>query len=195
MKNVWEQGAVSTPPTAPSTPSVGWPTDGVLGSQPPTIPGAYLFYMLVAELMNLVIGAGLTPNASDVTQVFTAVETIVNTAVSGLQTTIAGWFTGTNQSYTANGYQKLPGGGIWNWTSQSISAGDTDVTVTYAAPFTTFSAVPVPSVVDPSVSGGNESNFLGLSVISYSLTGCVIGLGQNGGGTRTVTLAVTCVGK
>ena len=193
----------------------GLPTDGdpTTGAGA-TEPGAYWFYMIMMELINLVLGAGLTLNGGVLTQVLAAVQAIAGSAAAAAQsaaitaaTTLAtaartgavadvvALFTGVNASYTANGFQKLPGGGIRNWCSQAAtSIADAEVTLTYAKPFTAFSAIPIPAVVDPSVASGNESNALILSVVSFSLTGCVIAVGQNGGGARNVTVGATVDG-
>jgi len=214
MDKIFDADVSATAPATPG-PANGYPTDGDLGTgAAATTIGAYWFYMITAELLALVVGAGLTPNGAVLTQVFAAVSTIASNAASAAQTaaisaattlataahdtalsTVLGWFTGSNASYTPNGYQVLPGGGIRNWCQQAVTGlADGEVTFTYAKPFTSFSAVPVPSVVDPGRSG-DESNFLGISVISYSLTGCVVAYGQNGGGARNVTAAVVVDGK
>jgi hypothetical protein len=214
MDKLFFAAVSSTAPVATGyvngNPTDGDPTTGVGATE----PGAYWFYMITMELLNLISGAGITFNGAVLTQVFAAVQAIANTAAAAAQSAaisaatslaaaartgavsdVVALFTGSNASYTANGWQVLPGGGIRNWTSQAVvGAANTTVTVTYAKPFTTFSAIPVPSVVDPARSG-DESNFLGLSVVSYSLTGCVIAMGQNGGGARNVTLGTLCDGK
>ena len=74
MKLAFESGASGTPPTPPSSPSVGYPQDGVLGVNPPTVPGAYAFYQLFAELLTVITAAGLTPNLASVTQLKAALE-------------------------------------------------------------------------------------------------------------------------
>lgn len=103
-------------------------------------------------------------------------------------------FTGSNQSLGSNGYQKLPGGLILQNTSTFVAgAANTVVSVTYPIAFPTASGIPIPSVVDPSESGG-ASNTLGLSIVSYSTTGCTVALAQNGGGARDVTLGLLVPG-
>ena len=104
-------------------------------------------------------------------------------------------FTGSNQSLGTTGWQKLPGGFVFQRVQQSVSgAANNEVTVTYPIAFTTYSDLPIPAIQDPA-RVGDESNFLGLSVVSHSLTGCVIAMGQNGGGARDVTLTVFATGK
>ncbi len=64
MDRQWEANAIGTPPTAPISPSTGYPTDGVIGVTPPTTPGAFLWYMLVEEIRKVIADAGITPSAS-----------------------------------------------------------------------------------------------------------------------------------
>ncbi len=118
-------------------------------------------------------------------------------SITGVPTfTLESEFTGSNQSTSVNGFQKIPGGKIFQECDVSVpSAADIDVTVTYPLAFPTHGKAPIPSVVDPSVASGNESNALILSVISYTNAGCVIGMGQNGGGARDVTLHVEVTGN
>lgn len=224
MDKIWEANASETVPT-PGTEN-GYPSDGDIDSgTPATVPGAYWFWMITAELLALIVGAGLTPNGSMLNQVFLAVQamaaeaqeaaieaattlataahdtavatatTLANAAQAAAQTTVLGWFTGANQSLTVNGYQRFPGGYIQQRVQQSVpGAADLEVTFTYPVAFTSYSNIPIPSVQDPA-RAGDESNALLLSVISYSLTGCVIALGQNGGGARDVVLGAFIDGE
>lgn len=75
MKMLFESGASLTPPTPPSPGSAGYPTNGVLGSVAPTVPGAYAWYQLMQEIVGVIEAAGLTPSATDVTQLQQALET------------------------------------------------------------------------------------------------------------------------
>jgi hypothetical protein len=132
MKMLFESGASGTAPTPPSPGSAGYPSDGNLStSTPPTIPGAYAFYQLFAELLHVITAAGLTPDASNVTQLKSALDTLY--ASSGAYLTTAN-FTGGNQSLAANGYQRLPGGLILQWGTASVAFGTTQ-TVTFPTTF------------------------------------------------------------
>ena len=289
MDKIFEANVSTTAPTVGT--ANGFPTDGDLDTgTPATIPGAGWFWMVTKELLELIEGAGIEPDGSDLTQVFGAVsalasaaasqaesaaiaqaetlaaeaqaaaitqagtlaseaqaaaiaqaetlaseaqaaaiaqagtlateaqaaaitqagtlasnaetaaiaeaETLATQAQTNAQNTVLSWFTGSNQSTAENGYQKLPGGRIEQECDVFVSgAGDTDVTVTYPITFPNFGKPPLPSIVDGSVAGGNESNFLGLTVISFSNSGCVIGMGQNGGGARDVTLHIEVTGR
>lgn len=68
--DMFESGASDTPPSPPVNPSIGYPSNGNAeqGIQP-TVPGAYFFYALAEELKNMVLAAGLTPDASKTNQV------------------------------------------------------------------------------------------------------------------------------
>ena len=189
MDKAFEANVVSTAPPLPT--AIGYPSDGNPSAGAlPTIAGAGWFWMITAELLHVLTLGAVTPDATLTTQLGTAIQNMINAGLA----TVLGWFTGANQSYTPNGFQMLPGGGIRNWTYTAVTIATGEVTVTYAKPFTTFSAVPMPSVVDTNLVG-DESNFLGLAVSSYSLTGCVISCGPNGGGSRAVIIATTTDGK
>ena len=70
MDRSFSSGALGTPPAAPGSPSIGYPTAGnPAGSVPATKPGAYWYYMITEELLALVAAAGLTPALGTLTQV------------------------------------------------------------------------------------------------------------------------------
>lgn len=214
MNNIFNSNVGGTPPDMTGGVQ-GYPQDGdPTTSRAATRPGARWFWAVTKEILNVIAAGSIAPDAATLNQMANAIQTIANNAAAAAQaaaisaattlasaaqaaaqSTVLGWFTGSNQLYAANGYQVLPGGGIHNWTSTGVTAiADAEVTVTYSKPFTSFSAIPVPTVVDPA-RAGDESNFLGLSVVSYNLSGCVIAMGQNGGGARNVTLGVSVYGK
>jgi hypothetical protein len=132
MKNSWLANALATPPAVPSLPSVGYPTGGdPATSTPATNPGAYWFHMITMELLNVITAAGLTPDASNLTQLKAALDALYAGAGGALTT---GNFTGSNQSLASNGYQKLPGGLILQWGSISMAFPST-TTVTFPVAF------------------------------------------------------------
>jgi hypothetical protein len=61
-------------------------------------------------------------------------DTNTNT-LSGNVSSISSFFTGTNQSLTTNGYQRLPGGLIVQWFRGGIPLGSPSVTVTLPIAF------------------------------------------------------------
>ena len=210
-------GNVSTT-TAPDTTDyvLGYPTDGdPTTAAGATEPGAGWFWMMTAELLNLVTGASITPNGASLTQVYQAVNTIAGAAATAAQaaaiaaaTTLAtaartgavsdvlALFTGTNQDLTAaSGFQYLPGNQLHQWVEEDVTGADvSSVTFAYPKSFGSNYGIPQVTVLDASLAGGS-SNFLGTGVVSRSASGCVISLGENGGGARNVTVRVDVWGK
>lgn len=215
MDRVFAANVSTTAPTAPTGGVKGYPQDGdITSGKAPTVPGAYAFWQLFAEMLNLVVTAGETPDVSNLTQVAAAVQTISNTAAASAQVAaitaaatdattkansahsaavsdVNAEFTGTHQQLTiAGGWQDIPGGQIHQWMEQfQAAAGNSSITVTYAKAFPTHAGIPQVTISDPSLSGGS-SNFLGYGVVSHSLTGCVIATGLNGGSPRDITVRV-----
>ena len=68
--------AGATPPAKPASPSVGYPQSATPGVTPATTPGPFWFYKVGEELRGIIVGAGLTPDDSDLTQVLTALEAL-----------------------------------------------------------------------------------------------------------------------
>lgn len=87
----------------------------------------------------LIAAAGLTPNGSvdtaNSSQYYTALNTLLANAASGKVSLTA--FTGSNQSLTTNGWQKLPGGLIIQWGTTGTINGGSNATVTLPIAFTT----------------------------------------------------------
>lgn len=74
-----------TPPVL-GTAVKGYPQDGNLGAGTiATIPGAYAFWQVYAEMLGLITDAGETPDPSNLTQVATAVHTIASSAAAAAQ--------------------------------------------------------------------------------------------------------------
>lgn len=61
-------GAGGNPPSAPGTPSNGYPQAGMPGVSDPTTPGPHWFYKVGEALRNIITGAGLTPSDADLAQ-------------------------------------------------------------------------------------------------------------------------------
>ena len=71
----WLSGASATPPVAPSSPSVGYPTGGNPStSTPPTNPGPYWPHAVGEELRAVIVAGGLTPNAAVLNQLLLALN-------------------------------------------------------------------------------------------------------------------------
>jgi hypothetical protein len=77
----YQSGAAASPPSAPASPSTGYPTNGdPSGPTPATLPGDYWFYKVGEELRAVISGAGLTPSDSDLTQLFEAIVGVSSSA-------------------------------------------------------------------------------------------------------------------
>lgn len=142
MDRAWKSGASATPPVAPSSPSIGYPTSGDAGGGvPKTVPGPHWHHMITEELRNIIVAAGLTPSHLAVNQVLSALQALF---VGGAS------FTGANQSLGGNGYQKLPGGFILQWaTGVTDSSGNITLTNPVA-----FSVGPIGGIANEAVPSG-----------------------------------------
>lgn len=79
MKQVYYSNASETAPTLPSTAVEGFPQDGTItGNGSATVPGAYWFYMISKELENVIQQGGLTPDATDLTQLSQVIANLTN---------------------------------------------------------------------------------------------------------------------
>jgi hypothetical protein len=101
--NLWKSGASATPPAAPTSPSVGYPTGGdpALGIEP-TTGGAYWFYQLSQEIQALLTAAGITPDHTNLTQLLSAMNVLYSQG--GTLQNLAGTANGisANVAYTAD---------------------------------------------------------------------------------------------
>lgn len=77
MDRVYQANAVGTPPATVSS-SGNYPTAGSQATgQKATVPGAYWFYSITEEIRNAIIAAGLSPDASKVNQLASALAKFV----------------------------------------------------------------------------------------------------------------------
>jgi len=75
MDRAFSSGASGSAPTAPASPSVGYPTAGNPSTgTPATKPGPYWYHMIVEELLAVIGVAGLTPAQGNLTQLLTALR-------------------------------------------------------------------------------------------------------------------------
>jgi hypothetical protein len=116
----FESGASASPPSAPASPSSGYPTDGNPGTGvPATIPGSYWAHQIGEELRAVIAAAGLTPDHTNLDQLLAALN--------------AGW--GMAKSINTSGYLTLPGGIIIQWGEATTNAsGVANVTLPIAFP-------------------------------------------------------------
>jgi hypothetical protein len=83
----YESGASATPPSAPTTPSNGYPQEGVPGVTPPTVPGAHWYYKIGEALRAIVAGSGQTPSDADLNQLLKGLKRFAGGNVTTLTAT------------------------------------------------------------------------------------------------------------
>jgi hypothetical protein len=92
----FQSAASATPPTAPVSPSSGYPTNGNPATgTPATLPGEYWFHQIGEELRTIIAAAALTPDKANLTQLLTALRS------AGVFTTPAQFDNSTLVSTTA----------------------------------------------------------------------------------------------
>lgn len=147
MDRAYASGSSGTAPTAPVSPSIGFPTAGNPGTATPaTKPGPWWYHMVTEELRKVIVDAGLTPDHTDLAQLSAAVQALASVAAS---TGEIAAFSAVNKfirpdrlasafanSLAASGYQKLPGGLIFQWgTTASIASSVSSGTITFPIAF------------------------------------------------------------
>lgn len=111
----WEADAIVSPPTAPVSPSDGYPTNGdPLSAQNATEPGAWWFHAIGEELRNVIEAAGLTPDHTLLTQLLDALRSV------GVFQTPTQFDSSTKASTTA--FVKNSGIQTSNFVSYSVAA-------------------------------------------------------------------------
>lgn len=135
----YQSGASATPPTAPSSPSIGYPTEGSPGTTPASQPGAYWFHQLAEELRAIQVAAGVTPDKSTLNQLLTALQALF-AAKSGATSQAFQAADGASGKQVVNisqfgaifgtsGKQYLPGGHLFQWGRTTFSSGTDSLTV------------------------------------------------------------------
>lgn len=89
-----------------------------------------------------------------------------------------------------NGHKISPSGDIEQWLEQTFGAGSIIITITYPFPFPNSANMPRVCAANPAASGtGNQ--FIGVTPVTWSQTGCTIDLGSvPGGGGGVLALDV-----
>lgn len=87
MKQLYEANTSATPPAPPSPGETNYPQSGGAGVLA-TKPGAYFYYMVTRTLLDPITTAGLTPSATDMTQLTAAIN-VLATAVAQTAATVA----------------------------------------------------------------------------------------------------------
>lgn len=78
MDRTFESGSAASPPSAPASPSTGYPTAGNPSlAIPATKPGPWWYHMINEELRAVISAAGITPDHEDVTQLMQAIQSLI----------------------------------------------------------------------------------------------------------------------
>lgn len=75
----WASGASATPPAAPASPSMGYPTTGdPLTATPATKGGAFWFHQIGEEMRAVLVAAGITPSTANNAQLLEAIQRLID---------------------------------------------------------------------------------------------------------------------
>ena len=116
----WLAAASATPPTAPTSPSSGYPTDGNPSTATPaTNPGAYAFHAIGEELRNVIVAGGQTPTLGTLTQLLSALDARYVPAAGASKTgvVVVGDYTSISALLTVTFPTAFPPIGAWGWGS------------------------------------------------------------------------------
>lgn len=102
MDRAYAAGATGSPPTAPASPSIGYPTAGnPATATPATKPGAYWYHAVTEELMGVIVAAGITPAQGTLTQLKQALDAMYSGAsIAGNFSNLKASATGTSAAIT-----------------------------------------------------------------------------------------------
>ncbi len=129
MDRNYASNTIATPPVVPASPSTGFPQGGG-ASGDPTTPGAYWYHMITESLRNVIVEAGLTPDASDLTLLTLAIQALGSSAVAGGLPT---GFIGHHRRSTAPaGWVELKAGTIGNVGSGGTVRANADTASLFA---------------------------------------------------------------
>lgn len=205
-------------PTLPAGAVKGFPQDGDLATNKlPTIPGAYAFWQVFAELLNLQTAGGVTADAATLTQVATAVQAIAASAAASAETAaiaaaaadatskasaahsgavsdVNAEFTGTHQQLGVNGWQDFPGGLIRQRKSTTVTPSGVFVTITYPKAFPHTCYGPRVQTQNSGATSGGANNFVGVELISFTLVDCVVSPGAVVAGGPSVVIMLDVEG-
>ena len=119
MDRTYQANTSGTAPTLAAGSETGYPTAGSKATgQQATVPGPYWFHMVTEELRNAIVGMGLTPSASSLNQLATALGKLLPTSGGTMTGPIK--FDGSYDIYTANSTNQIS---IHNTSSASGGAG------------------------------------------------------------------------
>lgn len=145
MDHAFLSGASATPPSAPVSPSIGYPTAGNPGTgTPPTSPGPWLYHMLIEEIRNVIVAGGITPDQTAVNQLLLALRsagvfTTQSSTDNSTKVATTAWAkSGFLVSLASNGYIKFPdwmGGLIIQWGQSGNIAANSSQAIAFPIAF------------------------------------------------------------
>lgn len=107
----FESGASASPPSAPVSPSSGYPTNGNPGTgTPATVPGEWWFHQVGEELRAVLDAGGITPDHTALTQLRDAIYSIVGVgaiAFFAKNTAPTGWLKANGAAVSRTTYAAL----------------------------------------------------------------------------------------
>lgn len=74
MQSAFLSGASASPPTMPTSPSLGYPVPGNPGVSLATKPGAWWYHMMTQEVCNVLLAAGIAPDQANLAQLLAAMR-------------------------------------------------------------------------------------------------------------------------
>lgn len=144
-------------------------------------PNMALYAPIASPTFTGTPAAPTAANGTSTTQL--ATTAFVNNAI-----VFTGNATQGTKTYVASGIIEQ-----WFESFQSQAGGAT-VSISFPVAFVNSVARPFVSIYDANMSTLGSSNFVAAQIVSYSKTGCVVNIGQNGGGLRDVTLSISVRG-
>lgn len=183
MDRAFSSGSSASPPAAPASPSIGYPTSGNSGTgTPATKPGPYWYHMITEELRGIIAAAGLTPTQADVTQLLQALR------AAGVFTTPAQFDNTTKAATTAFVQRAL--GNMNGANSYSVTSA---IPASQAGSLILFSGAAGQTLTLPALSTATQPVGSKYTVENYGGNAVTIaapsGVFTNGGGAATYVLA------
>lgn len=112
-----ESGAAAAPPSAPTSPSMGYPTKGnPSAGTPASKGGVYWHYQIGEELRAILVAAGITPDHTNLTQLLSAIRVLDNIAAP------VGSVVFVSQTSAPTGFLKANGAAISRTTYSALFA-------------------------------------------------------------------------
>lgn len=194
MDRWWEGNSLGSPPSVGSG-AVGYPTDGIPGTQQPTTPGAWWHHQITEEQRFVISSAGLTPDHTLTSQLAAAINLL---AASQADARISAEFAA---SLGASGWQDCTdySGHMWfrvfHEQVETTLTLPQDISVTYTRAFLAFSNKPRVLIYEDDTLNTGANQIL-VTPIAYTLTGCTVRCAVNGGvAARTFTIMVDVLGR